>query len=55
MATRGIRGATTIYSDSQEDILSATQELLNAILVSNPDLKTDDIASAIFTTTDDIV
>ncbi len=55
MATRGIRGATTIYSDSQEDILSATQELLNAILISNPDLKTDDIASAIFTTTDDIV
>ena len=55
MTNRGIRGATTIYSDSKENILSATQELLDAILVSNPDLKTEDIASAIFTTTDDIL
>ena len=55
MTTRGIRGATTIYSDTKENVLSAIHELLDAILLSNPDLKTDDIASAIFTTTDDIV
>jgi chorismate mutase len=55
MTTRGIRGATTIYSDSKENILSAIYELLDAILSSNPNLKTEDIASAIFTTTDDIV
>jgi len=54
MTTRGIRGATTICSDSIENVLSATHELLDAILLSNPDLKTNDIASAIFTTTDDI-
>jgi len=55
MTTRGIRGATTINSDSTENILSAVHELLNVILASNPDLNTDDIASVIFTTTDDIV
>jgi chorismate mutase len=55
MTTRGIRGATTIDSDSSENVLSAVHELLDAIILSNPDLITDDIASAIFTTTDDIV
>jgi chorismate mutase len=55
MTTRGIRGATTIESDSKENVLSATRELLDAILASNPDLKTEDIASALFTATDDIV
>ena len=55
MTTRGIRGATTVFSDSKENILTAVHELLDAILVSNPDLKPDDIASAFFTTTDDIV
>ena len=47
MTIRGIRGATTIESDSKEHVLSATRELLDAILESNPDLKTDDIASAL--------
>jgi len=55
MTTRGIRGATTIDSDSTENVISAVHEMLDAILLSNPDLITDDIASAIFTTTDDIV
>ena len=54
MTTRGIRGAITITSDSIDNIFLATQELLNAILEQNPDLNTDDIASAIFTTTADI-
>ena len=43
MMTRGIRGATTIESDTQENVLSATRELLNAIVASNPGLKTDAI------------
>ncbi len=55
MTVRGIRGATTIDTDSKENVLSATHELLEAIFLSNPDLKTDAIASAIFTTTEDIV
>ncbi len=54
MTTRGIRGATTIASDSKENVLSATRELLDEILASNPGLRTDDIASALFTATDDI-
>ncbi len=55
MTMRGIRGATTIEQDTSEDVLSATQELLNAILDANPDLLVEDIASAIFTTTQDTV
>jgi chorismate mutase len=49
MNTRGIRGATTVITDSKEEILSATRELLDAILAANPDLKTSAIASALFT------
>ena len=54
MQQRGIRGATTVETDTKDEILSATRELLDAILASNPDLKTDDIAAALFTVTDDI-
>ena len=54
MAIRGIRGATTIKTDSKENILSATRELLETIFVYNPELKTEDIASAIFTTTEGV-
>ena len=54
MHQRGIRGATTIETDTKESVLPATRELLDAILASNPDLKTDDIASALFTVTGDI-
>ena len=54
MQQRGIRGATTIEIDTKESVLSATRELLDSILASNPDLKTDDIAAALFTVTDDI-
>lgn len=54
MQQRGVRGATTIEADDKERVLSATRELLLAILASNPDLETDDIASALFTVTGDI-
>lgn len=54
MPTRGLRGATTVESDSRENILNATTELLEAILRENPSLRTEDIASALFTVTDDI-
>jgi len=54
MTTRGVRGATTITKDGKEEVLSATCELLDAILTANPDLKTEDIASALFTVTEDI-
>jgi chorismate mutase len=54
MMTRGIRGATTVPIDQAELILAATKELLEAILHRNPGLASEDIASAIFTTTDDL-
>ena len=55
MAIRGIRGAITVSADQPEVIVAATQEMLEAILRANPGLKTEDIASAIFTTTDDLI
>ena len=54
MQTRGIRGATTIATDTKEEVLFATRELLDAIFVKNPDLDKEDIASAFFTTTEDV-
>jgi len=53
MAVRGIRGATTSQAD-EASILSATRELLSAILKANPTLQTADIASAWFTVTSDL-
>jgi chorismate mutase len=55
MAIRGIRGATTIDRDVRENVLSATRELLDSIFAANPELKTDSIASAIFTVTEDVI
>jgi len=54
MQTRGIRGATTVSADDKEQVLSATQELLASILAANPELRTEDIASVLFTVTEDI-
>ena len=50
---RGIRGATTAGANTAEDILEATQELVEVLIELN-DLQTEDIASAIFTTTPDL-
>lgn len=55
MPTRGIRGATTVAVDEKEKVLSATRELLESLLAANSGLRTADIASALFTVTDDIV
>ena len=55
MTIRGIRGATTVAADEPEGILQATRELLEAILDANFQMKPEDVASAIFTVTDDLV
>ena len=55
MTIRGIRGATTVAADQPDLILQATCELLEAILAENEGLRTDDVASAIFTVTDDLI
>jgi chorismate mutase len=54
MSVRGIRGATVVSADQFDAIISGTQELLSAILESNPEMRPEDIASAIFTVTEDL-
>ena len=54
MPVRGVRGAIDASNDKPDKILRATRELLAAILKANPTLRSEDIASAIFTSTDDI-
>jgi chorismate mutase len=53
VATRGVRGATTVESNTVEAILEATKDLLAAMLKAN-DISVDDVASAFFTTTPDL-
>jgi len=54
MPVRGIRGAIDVPNDNPEKILSATRDLLSRILEANPGLHSEDIASVLFTTTDDL-
>jgi chorismate mutase len=50
---RGIRGATTAVANTRESILEATRDMLARLIEAN-DLRPDDIASAIFSTTPDL-
>ena len=54
MPIRGIRGATTVSADEPELILEATREVLEAILDANESMKPEDVASALFTVTEDL-
>src|ERR1700694_1076973 len=53
MAVRGIRGATTVESDSSQEIEAATTELLGRLIEANQ-IDPLDIAGAWFTATDDL-
>ena len=53
MYCRGIRGATTVEHNTREEILAATTEMLQ-ILIQRNALQAEDIASAIFSVTDDL-
>ncbi|MBD16000.1 MAG: chorismate mutase [Planctomycetaceae bacterium] len=53
MICRGIRGATTVDGNNREEILSATRQLL-ALVIRRNQVASEDVASAIFTTTPDI-
>jgi chorismate mutase len=55
MTIRGIRGAITVSADQPDLILQATRELLEAILDENPGMSPEDVASTVFTVTDDLV
>lgn len=53
LACRGIRGATTVTANTAEEILEATIDLIVALVHLN-DFQTEDVASAVFTTTTDL-
>lgn len=50
---RGIRGATTVESNTKDAILEATQELLSALIDVNG-IQEDDVASVFFSATQDL-
>lgn len=53
MPCRGVRGATTAESNSEEGILEATRQLL-ALMIRQNDIREGDVASAVFSTTPDL-
>jgi chorismate mutase len=55
MRVRGIRGATTVVSDTPAEIKEATNELLSEILRANSITDFEDLASIVFTTSPDLV
>jgi chorismate mutase len=54
MSIRGVRGATVASRDDSEAILSATRQLLQALVKANPPLQVEELASAWFTVTSDL-
>lgn len=54
MPVRGIRGATTAAANTREAVLEATRELLEEMVAANQ-LDADDVASAWFTTSPDLI
>jgi chorismate mutase len=53
MLCRGVRGATTVESNTREDILTATRQLF-ALMVRLNEIEPEDAASAIFSLTRDL-
>lgn len=53
LVCRGIRGATTADSNTSEDILEATREMMR-ILIRLNELEPEHVASAVFTTSPDL-
>lgn len=54
MSTRGVRGATIATANEADAILAATRELLLAIQDANPILCPADVASILFTVSDEL-
>ncbi|WP_019630617.1 chorismate mutase [Actinomadura atramentaria] len=53
MAVRAVRGAIQVDADDRAEILSATTELVTAVMERNA-LTTDDVISVLFTATPDL-
>ncbi len=54
MSVRGVRGAVVADTDQPGAILAAARDLLEAILHANPTLAPLDLASVLFTVTEDL-
>ena len=54
MSVRGVRGAVVAQANQPEAILAASRKLLEAILHANPTLAPLDLASVLFTVTEDL-
>ena len=54
MPVRGVRGAIDVEIDEEAAVLRATRQLLTSMLEANPSLAIDDLASVMFTTTQDL-
>ena len=53
MMCRGIRGATTVESNSRDEILQSTRQLL-ALMIRLNGIQAEDVGSALFTVTNDL-
>jgi chorismate mutase len=53
MVCRGVRGATTVETNTPEEILAATAELLGTMIAAN-EIEQEQVASVLFTTTMDL-
>ena len=53
MALRGIRGATTVATNTKEDIWQAARLLMTKLMSSNQ-LNSDQVGAAIFSSTEDL-
>ncbi len=53
MTTRGVRGASTVERNGAAEIIERTLELLRVLVASNG-ISPSDVASAMFTVTDDL-
>jgi chorismate mutase len=53
LPVRGIRGATTVETDSADEIVGATRELLEQLIAAN-EIDPAEIAGVWFTTTNDL-
>ena len=54
MPVRGVRGAIDVEIDEEAAVFRATRQLLTAMLEANPTLVIEDLASVLFTTTQDL-
>ena len=55
MPVRGVRGAISVEADEADFVREAARELLQEILLRNRITNFDDVISAVFTTTEDLV